>query len=87
MTHLEHPGSGFGAILQEAGSLFAGRLLQPALVVHVCQTLGAPDLSAGRLVVRPNAIQSDFSPPANTRNKPNPFRQKRGDQLEVLSRF
>lgn len=66
-TNLEHPGPGLGAVLQEAGALFARGLLQPALIVHLRQAVGAPDLSARRLVVRPDAVQGHLSSPASNR--------------------
>lgn len=69
VTDLKHPGSSLRSVLQETGSLFAGGFFQPALVVHVSQTLGAPDLSAGRLVVWPNTIQSYLCPPMNTHTR------------------
>lgn len=67
VTNLEHPGSGLRSVFQETSSLFAWGFLQPTLVVHLCQALWAPDLSAGRLVIWPNAVQSHLSSPATDR--------------------
>ena len=63
VTNLKHPGSGLRSVLQESSSLFAGGFLQPPLVVHLSQTLGAPDLSAGCLVVRPHTVQRHLGSP------------------------
>lgn len=64
-THLEHPGAGLGSVLEEARALLPGGLLQPTFVVHVGESLWAADLSAGRLIVGPDAIQGHLSPPAD----------------------
>lgn len=66
VTDLKHPGSGLWPVFQETGSLLARGFLQPALIVHFGQALGAPDLSAGCLVVGPDAVQSHFRPPVQT---------------------
>lgn len=60
---LKHPGPSLRSVLQETGSLFAWGFLQPTLVVHLSQTLRAPDLSAGCLVSGPDAVQSHLCSP------------------------
>lgn len=60
---LKHPGASLRSVLQETRSLFAWRLLQPTLIVHLSQALGAPDLSAGGLVGGPDAVQSHLCSP------------------------
>lgn len=67
--HLEDPGAGLRAVLLEAGALLAGHGLQPALVVHLRQALGALDQAARGFVRGPHPVQGDLSSPARAGNR------------------
>lgn len=82
-TDLKYPRPTLWSVLQEASALFAGRLLQPALVVHVRQALGAPDLSAAGFVVGPDAVQSHLGPSADAESRFREHQSKAQTQTSV----